>query len=707
VPALPSKSELRSVAVAALMASDARLIRETMISDFYNFIAGATSGGAGHIDISKDGSVAAAEFVDMSDWSGSQVHTSQQANEIDKSLRAPRVIDVRTGRELLSPTGKSFGHLPGCFAFNADGTLLAVGESAKMGLRIKIWKVPEFQPPARELTWSKYAASDLDAPLNRLVFSPNGRRLAYVRHGYKQIDVAVWDLETGEEKTFRDQQDRDVAWGPSTFTPDSRSLVICAGPKRMTMLDLDGQDPPSHFELPSGFQGTFAFSPPHPEVVSVGGIVWDYRNNRVVASASPYGVGGGDVAIDSQGTLLAAGGDDGVAVYRLPSAEPVLRLQRATGAMICWTADRRHLVSVAASGAIQTWEVALSDLHRVAPVEGGPVTGFAFSPDGRRLGVWNDDEARLVNVATGESERKYEYVSKLVFSADGERVAVLPSHRSADEPDLADENGAEPMVIVADVATGEELWRRPVQGSVVSAAFNRRGELLAGIDTGKGESGVWNIETNRLVCETPGGTISFTADLPVLSSDGRLVAVELESSRPLESENVVVLEVDSSTRIALLESRDDLSNLQFSPDNRFVAGSTVIVPRFNATGGTTSTTVTCHVLIWKLPEGKRHSELGPYPPFRAPVNVVFSRDGSLIAVGRRDGITEVWNVERNEQLFQIQIGAVSVWGQLSFTPDGRNLAWTSPSGPERTSSQIEYLDLSILQEELRRIRLNW
>jgi WD40 repeat protein len=111
------------------------------------------------------------------------------------------------------------------------------------------------------------------------------------------------------------------------------------------------------------------------------------------------------------------------------------------------------------------------------------------------------------------------------------------------------------------------------------------------------------------------------------------------------------------------------------------------------------------VFIWKLPAGKKHSEVGPYPPFRAPVNVTFSRDGSLIAVGRRDGVTEVWDVERNEELFHIQGG--SIWGQLSFTPDGRNLAWSSPTEPERTSSQIEYLDLLNLQEELRRMRLDW
>jgi WD40 repeat protein len=261
------------------------------------------------------------------------------------------------------------------------------------------------------------------------------------------------------------------------------------------------------------------------------------------------------------------------------------------------------------------------------------------------------------------------------------------------------------MVVVADVATGEELSRRPVQGSIVSAAFNRQGDLLAAINTGQGESGVWNIKTNQLICETPGGSIFSEAIFPILSPDGRFVAAKPNQLQPSETEDVVVFDVDSATRIALIESPYHLGDIQFSADNRFVVGRVINAPRFSVTGDSNSSSMNSHVFIWKLPEGKRHSELGPYPPFRAPVSVEFSRDGSLIAVGRRDGVTEVWDVERNEELFQFQDTAG--WGQRTFTPDGRKLAWSSPSEPERTSSKIEYLDLSLLQQQLRQIRLDW
>jgi WD40 repeat protein len=184
------------------------------------------------------------------------------------------------------------------------------------------------------------------------------------------------------------------------------------------------------------------------------------------------------------------------------------------------------------------------------------------------------------------------------------------------------------------------------------------------------------------------------------------VAAKLNPSRPSEPEDVVVFDVNSGSRIALIQSTYLLADIRFSGDNRFISGTVVNIPHFNATDRSNSTAMNSRVFIWKLPEGKTHSELGPYPPFRAPVDVVFSGDGSLIAVGRRDGVTEIWNVELKEELFQFQGG--SEWGQRSFTPDGRSLAWCSQSDRDgEPRSYIEYLDLPVLQQQLRRIHLDW
>ena len=73
--------------------------------------------------------------------------------------------------------------------------------------------------PVQELTWSQYADSNPNNPVHQLVFSPNCRHLAYIRHGYQRIDCEVWDLETGKEHTFHDEKERGGSFGTSTFTP--------------------------------------------------------------------------------------------------------------------------------------------------------------------------------------------------------------------------------------------------------------------------------------------------------------------------------------------------------------------------------------------------------------------------------------------------------------------------------------------------------
>ena len=157
----------------------------------------------------------------------------------------------------------------------------------------------------------------------------------------------------------------------------------------------------------------------------------------------------------------------------------------------------------------------------------------------------------MINYDRQDGEREYPNATNLVFGPAGEHVAVLPSTQTPaePEPDLADGATKEPIIVVADVATGMELWQRPVRGRIAATAFNRKGDLLAGIDAADGKIGLWNLKTNQHLWELPAKGMDF-ATFPVLSSDGQLAAVRHGNPSPFESEKIQVLETDTSQQLA-------------------------------------------------------------------------------------------------------------------------------------------------------------
>ena len=112
-------------------------------------------------------------------------------------------------------------------------------------------------------------------------------------------------------------------------------------------------------------------------------------------------------------------------------------------------------------------------------------------------------------------------------------------------------------------------------------------------------------------------------------------------------------------------------------------------------------------IVWSFPDGRQALRHGPVVAGSfEPLRFAFSPDNRMLAAARRDGVVELWDVERGSEIFRVKV-ADEVVNPL-FTPDSQSLAWggrTSVNGKEH--GQIEFLDIRPLRRQLSEIGLDW
>ena len=234
-----------------------------------------------------------------------------------------------------------------------------------------------------------------DLPGNRifeLVFSKDGRRLAFAG----EDGAGYYDLVAGPREVVPTTEKQPYNWSIA-ITPDGRWLAF--GGKRLT--------------------------------------IWDTVRKAEVPAPQPGKGSVRAVAISPDGTLLAAGADDGT---------------------------------------VQTWNLATLKPSGAPLAFGDESWAMAFSPDGTMLAIGGDNgKLQLWNVATrqpvGQPLAHPSRIGSIAFSPDGAVMAVTGSTRIA---------------LLYDVGTrrplGDPLFQSTQYGSISAAAFTPDGQQLVLLD---------------------------------------------------------------------------------------------------------------------------------------------------------------------------------------------------------------------------------
>jgi WD40 repeat protein len=329
------------------------------------------------------------------------------------------------------------------------------------------------------------------------------------------------------------------------------------------------------------------------------------------------------------------------------SFNPELMLQRGNGGQINDVRFSSNGALIASAGRDRTivlWDSTTGrQLRRLIGHE-GPVMSVSFSPDGELLASGGDDHNILLwRVATGQRVRTLtghsESVLTVAFSPKGHILA----------------SGSQDLTVgLWDTTTGREVRTFVGQeGGISCVAFSGDGELLASASLDRTVR-VWNVETGRTVWilgghSGPVEAVGFSPDKRVLVSgefNGTIREWDLKTGKLLRS-----LEKAASTDAPAEKQPFLLDALSFSPDGHWLVSA----------------------------DG-------------------FTLDPDLGWLSAADvaGTIKIFDAKSLTQVRELRDGAGVAYQGLSFSPNGKRMAWADSTGRIQVSDVSGNTDVTKL-----------
>jgi eukaryotic-like serine/threonine-protein kinase len=329
------------------------------------------------------------------------------------------------------------------------------------------------------------------------------------------------------------------------------------------------------------------------------------------------------VALNSDGTLLATGSDDGV-IRISDVANGGIRgtnigLPGRIG-RLQFNPDGTRLVAIDMAGKARVWSAAsgepLTPVLQTADPDAQANTGndersmrpsASFSPDGKLLLLaWGSKSAQLRDPANGTPVRELAHpqlVYHAAFSADGRYIVTSSKDGTARVWEVSTGNPAAP----------------PLQhsGAVVWAQFSPDGNQLLTVRDHHFVQ-LWNWrEGSRIAPEIPRRSrLSYAA----LSQDGNRILTTAQSGY------LLVYDAATSRSMYDFDYQGGLLDAQFSPVGSLVAAA-------------------CHDgNVWVRDGGDPTSDQIVLPAGNQIQEIAFSQDGRRLAVGTRGGHARVWEL---------------------------------------------------------------
>jgi WD40 repeat protein/serine/threonine protein kinase len=398
-----------------------------------------------------------------------------------------------------------------------------------------------------------------------------------------------------------------------------------------------------------------------------------------------------DAVFSPDGSLLATAANDGTCrVWSTDTWITVHELRETHPHVVVFAFDAagQHLLtgSVDAFGRQDThvWNVDRETALHARDLQGSGINSGAFSREGRHLLTVGDAGARLWQVEHAALRSVFEYPNPVpdkpllaILSPDGDRVLVEW------------QGGA----CLLDANTWEELFPldlKPINARLL--AFRADGGRLLVAQNMDGRAEVWDVRSERLVCELKGtrtacGLASFSPDgtrILAVSEDWVARLWDAESGEELATfqghESNILSAHFSRSGLAVITAATNGTIREWELESE--AQRTTLAdlglagpPSFDSTGKRVAAEVDAGGIRLIGLDSRENSRSLAVPEFR-PVSMAFAPDGHSLVMTQLEGdrpgsAASSWEVETGEQLAVFQHPEGTEVYDARFSPDGQ------------------------------------
>jgi WD40 repeat protein len=517
-----------------------------------------------------------------------------------------------------------------------------------------------------------------------VTFSRDGARAATTGNSY----TSVWDVASGRE-VRRLENGRNSGAGVSVaLSPDGGRVAFGSNGGLVKVWDVAAGQ--MLFEARGGRfrNAAVEFSPDGAQIAIGGHDGARVLNATTGAELQRFEGSASSVAFSPDGTQILVGGTDGAArLWDIAATHEVRRYEHGPEvSRVAFSSTGAVILTSSQNGATRIWDAAsgAETSHFDGPRQ--RQSSAALSPDGARVvvGSEGDHAAHVFDARTGLEMRRLEghehLVSSVAFSPDGARIltgsyegkALLWDATEGREARRYDGEGthfvaaysfdgsqilsgtAEGVAVLRDSASGRIIQRfEGHPGPVTAVAISRDG---ARVVTGSvdGLARLWDVNSGRMLRQLDD---HIEGDQRVVTS----VGFSADGSRAIVAVNdgkARLWDVEGATVLRRFDTAPDLVNAAISPD-----GSRIL------TGGYLSE---LGPRLWDAETGRQMLLFNRDVVGAVFAGVVaFSPDGSRVAIGWGDGVTQVWDATTGRELHRY---SGTGWpSSIAFSPDGKLL----------------------------------